>query len=52
VSQAELRVFLHLLMVSDPWPLEEEGRLILTDFADNEARNHGFTDWIDAYHKL
>lgn len=51
MNDEEFKVFVQLLMVSDPWPLEY-GHPMMTDFADNEARKRGFPDWIAAYHAL
>lgn len=49
----QYRAFLNLLMCSDPWPTPDaaENR-ILCEFADAEAIKHGYTDWIDAYHRM
>lgn len=44
-------VFLELLMVSDPWPLLHEQKRVLEDFADDESRKRGYSDWIEAYHQ-
>ena len=51
MDDRELRIFLDLLMVSDPWPLEY-GHEAMTDIADAESRERGYTDWIEAYHKM
>lgn len=51
MNDAELKVFLELLMCSDPWPLEH-GHELMRDFADNESRKRGYADWIEAYHDL
>ncbi|OGD09392.1 MAG: hypothetical protein A2Y86_05255 [Candidatus Aminicenantes bacterium RBG_13_62_12] len=52
MKRHELRVLVDLLMVSDPWPLDEAGEVILKDFADKEARRQGLDNWIEAYMKL
>ncbi len=51
MTEPELQVFVELLMVSDPWPLEH-GHDLLTDFADNAASAHGYDSWVDAYHSI
>ncbi len=51
MDDRELRIFLDLLMVSDPWPLEY-GQDAMTDVADAESRARGYDNWIDAYHKM
>lgn len=48
----ELRVLCNLLMVSDPWPLSKADEMILKNFADEEAKRHGYQDWIEAYHEI
>ena len=49
-----LKAFLTLLMCSDPWPVnnDQDNQITLERFADSESRRHGFTDWIEAYHKI
>lgn len=49
-SAAELMALCEILMVSDPWPLEQGSRRLLVDFADRESARHGFVDWIAYYH--
>ncbi len=49
----EFAALCELLMCSDPWPcLTQSSEAILKTFADDEAKRHGYTDWIDAYHTL
>jgi hypothetical protein len=48
----ELRALLNLLMVSDPWPLEESEQVLLKGLADRESEARGFEGWIEAYHVL
>jgi len=43
-------VLLALNMVSDPWPLNS-GKELFDSLLDDESRNRGFSDWIEAYHK-
>lgn len=51
MNDDQLRAFLDLLMVSDPWPLQY-GQEAMNDLADEESRKRGFCDWIEAYHKF
>ena len=44
------RALLDLLMISDPWPLDEKSHDELRCFADKESRLRGHDDWIEAYH--
>ena len=59
MEDIEFRSFIDLLMCSDPWPLSWDdlysGRNtqeILNDFADREARDRGYADWIAAHHQM
>ena len=55
VTHEEFRALLDWFMCSDPWPdttNAAENHLVITQWADEEARRHGFTDWIQAYHEL
>ena len=52
MTDIELRAFLDLLMCSDPSPVTEDQDKILRDFADRESQRRGFSEWIDAYHRL
>ena len=52
MTKVELRAFLDLMMVSDPWPLEEPAHEIMIVLADRESEKHGFENWIVAYHEL
>lgn len=49
MTDVELRAFLGLLMCSDPW---NGGQAVLAQLADRESRKRGYTDWVEAYHKL
>ena len=49
MTAAELRAFLNLLMNSDPW---YGGQATLAQLADRESRKRGYTDWVEAYHKM
>ena len=52
MSKAELSDLCELLMCSDPDPTATPGCLDrVKKFADTQAREHGYTDWIDAYHR-
>jgi hypothetical protein len=52
MTDAQLRVFMALLMCSDPWPLEHSTRDVMVGLANEEAERRGFDDWIEAYHQL
>ena len=53
MTNRQYRAFLDLLMVADPWPVEdEENHQIMIDMANDEAEKRGYTDWIDAYHEM
>lgn len=49
MSDLAFRQLLDLLMCSDPEPCPTES---LRNFADDEARDRGFRDWVDAYHRF
>ena len=56
MDSMEYRVFLNLLMCSDPWPVHNErggetGQETMQSLANRIALDYGFTDWIDAYHR-
>lgn len=55
MNRKQFKAVLDLLMCADPWPVsgEEgaEGQKVLEDWADEEARKYGYTDWIGAFHK-
>lgn len=50
MNDEELRAFLNLLMVSDPWPLGKKQKAILDGYADYASKSRGYKDWIEAYH--
>ena len=54
MTPKQLKAYLALLMCSDPWPVTDdpENQSECVGFANDMARACGFTDWIDAYHKL
>jgi len=53
MDDATFRALLDLLMVSDPWPLQDsESQKLLDDFADSESRARGYDGWVVAYHKF
>lgn len=52
MTREQLKALCELLMVSDPWPISEEAKNQLTEYADRISRQMGFTDWIDALHQL
>lgn len=53
MGDATFRAFLDLLMVSDPWPLQDEAsKELLDNFADAESRARGYDWWFVAYHEF
>lgn len=54
MTQEQYLAFLDLLMCSDPWPISgedgERAHTLLVEFADAQARERGYRDWIMAYH--
>lgn len=52
MTPKEFSVLCSLIIVSDPWPLSMEDKVILECFADTEASRLGFDNWIEAYHAL
>lgn len=46
------RAFMSLMMGSDPFPCSDEEKDLLNDFADQIAKEKGYSDWIEALHKL
>ena len=52
MNNMEFRAFLDLMMVSDPWPLDSHADRVLNGFADQQARDRGFPEWITAYHEF
>ena len=49
-SFRNLRSLCTLLMCDDPTNLSQEDRDDLEKWVNQEARDHGFDDWVDAYH--
>ena len=45
------RIILRLRMCSDPWPLSGQELEDFDYFLNQKARDFGFQDWIDAYHR-
>lgn len=54
MTKKQLQQFLNLLMVSDPWPLDDDGvsQEILQEYANAESEKFGFSSWFQAYHEL
>lgn len=52
MNALEYQKFLEVLMCADPWPYGQEAEEILKDFANMEALNHGYDNWIEAYHGI
>jgi len=54
VSKTEFYHILTLIMCSDPWPVDDPltNQGSIKAWANKKAKELGYTDWIDAYHKL
>jgi len=52
MSKDQLSAFVTLMMCCDTAPMSKGEKEILMDFADDESRQQGFNDWLDAYHRL
>ena len=52
MSEEQYRVLMDLVMCSDPWPLSDKARGVVTDLMDEEAEARGYETWTDAYHAL
>lgn len=54
LTGTQFRALMDLIMVSDPWPLEDDefSQNTLIDLANKEAHARSFDSWIDAYHEL
>lgn len=52
MNSAQLKAFCNLLMASDPSPLSLDDDTMLTAWANEEAKRHGFSDWIAAFHLI
>lgn len=56
MNDIEYRVFLDLMMCSDPWPVDDGvGMLntnsLMNDVANRLAVDRGYASWIEAYHE-
>jgi hypothetical protein len=49
MTDDQFRILMALSMVNDPWPLQT-GQSDINDLLDDEARERGFCDWLEAYH--
>jgi hypothetical protein len=52
MNDYQFRAFLDLLMVSDPWPLDERDHRALLAHANAESGKRGYDGWIHAYHDM
>lgn len=56
----EFKAFMDLLMCSDTWPIDpdtdtradRDSQKLLEAYANKEAKKRGFSDWIEATHKM
>lgn len=49
MSDLEFKIFMDLLMCSDPWPMAS-GQDEMEALANKEAVKRGFPDWVTATH--
>jgi hypothetical protein len=52
IPREVFRSLLDLVMCSDPSPLSGEQDRIIRDWLDQESRRRGYSDWIDALHRM
>ena len=52
MTDMQFKSFLDLMMVSDPWPLDERQHSTMLDLADEESGKRGYLNWIVAYHEF
>ena len=50
MKDLQFRVLLDLMMVSDPWPLTAEANIVFMHLMDNESKQRGYDDAIQAFH--
>lgn len=50
-TASQLKQLCTLLMVNDPWPAGVDQDEVVA-VVNELAKSHGYTDWVDAYHKL
>jgi len=51
LTDEEFRVLLDLIMVSDPWPIEQRNKRTLINLLNGESRKRGYVGHIQAYHE-
>jgi hypothetical protein len=49
MNDEQFVILMSLVMVNDPWPLQV-GKSDIDSLLDDEARQRGLCDWIEAYH--
>lgn len=54
MTDAQYRAFLDLLMCCDPWSVDppEGSQYILEEYANEQAEQRGYANWIVAYHDM
>ena len=52
MNDVAFRAVLDWLMCSDPWPSVFVPQLVIEDWLDREAREKGYDNWLDAYHRV
>lgn len=52
LSPAVFRMLLNLVMVTDPWPLNDSENTTFIDWMNHESQLWGFPSWVEAYHQF
>lgn len=52
MSDEVFKALMGLVMASDPSPITDNEDKIIRDWLDKESVARGFSDWIDAYHRI
>ena len=52
MNEGQFKALLDLLMVSDPWPLDEQAHRALLAYANAESGKRGYDGWIHAFHEI
>jgi hypothetical protein len=52
MNKIELKELLVLIMCSDPWPCDEANHSAIIALADRVSKEHGYENWVVAYHEL
>jgi len=52
LTQKQFRAVLDWYMCSNPWPGDKLNHAIVTTWLDSLAKADGWSDWVDAYHRV